>query len=383
VSETDERRARLILSLISEPGDPRFTDLTHELGGVRLLHAIRTDPERHDLLLAASARLEQLDLDVELERAQRCGARFVIPGDDEWPQQLADLHGVAPLNERGGVPIGLWVRGPLRLDTLGRSVAVVGARSSTTYGDEVASNLAAEVGLSGVPVISGAAFGIDYAAHRGALSAGAPTVAVLACGPDRAYPVSHRPLLEHLAREHAVVSEAPPGAAPQRVRFLARNRLIAALARGTVVVEAAARSGSLTTMNWTDRLNRIAMGVPGPITSAQSVGVHQAVRNGATLVTSGADVLELIGAAGEHLTTEPRGPVTARDRLPVHDRQVLDAVPVAAGAPTESIAVVAGLSVLGVHRSLARLQRSGLVDRDPRGWRLADAARAQPLDVPR
>ncbi len=383
MSATDERRARLILSMISEPGDPRFTDLAHELGGVRLLHAIHTDPERHELLLAASARLEKLDLDAELERAERCGARFVIPDDDEWPRQLAGLHGVAPLNERGGVPIGLWVRGPLRLDRLAKSVAIVGARSATTYGAEVASNLAAEVGLAGVPVVSGAAFGIDYAAHRGALSAGAPTVAVLASGPDRAYPVSHRRMLEHLASEHAIISEAPPGAAPQRVRFLSRNRLIAALARGTVVVEAAARSGSLTTMNWTERLNRIAMGVPGPITSPQSVGVHQAVRNGATLVTSGADVLELIGEAGEHLTTEARGPVTARDRLSVYDRQVLDAVPVVAGAPTESIAVVAGLSVAGVHDALARLQQAGLVDRDPRGWRLSDAARADALDVPR
>lgn len=375
MTEHDERRARLILSLISEPGDPRFTDLAHELGGVRMLHAIRTDPDRHELLLAASGRLRNLDLDAELDRAERCGARFVVPGDEEWPLQLDDLHGLVPLNERGGVPIGLWVRGPLHLNTLARSVAVVGARSSTTYGDEVASDLAAEVGGAGVPVISGAAFGIDYAAHRGALAAGAPTVAVLACGADRAYPTSHRPMLEHLAHEHAVVSEAPPGAAPQRVRFLARNRLIAALARGTVVIEAAARSGSLTTMNWADRLSRVTMGVPGPVTSATSVGVHQAIRNGAALVASGADVLELIGMAGAHLTTEPRGPVTARDRLSIQDRHVLDAVPVVAGAPTESIAVVAGLSVLAVHKALSRLQRCGFVDRDPRGWSLTDAGR--------
>ena len=373
--EGDERRARVILSLISEPGDPRFTDLAHEIGGVRLLHAIRTDPERHDLLMTASARLRELDVDAELARAARCGARFVFAGDEEWPAQLDDLAAVAPLNERGGVPIGLWVRGPLRLDSLTGTVAIVGARSATSYGSEVAADIAAAVGLAGVPVVSGAAYGIDYAAHRGALSADAPTVAVLACGPDRAYPVAHRPLLEHLAAHHAVISDAPPGAAPTRIRFLSRNRLIAALARGTVVVEAAARSGSLTTMNWAERLSRITMGVPGPVSSGASVGVHQALRSGAALVTSGADVLELIGTSGANLTEEPRAPQTTRDRLSVHDRQVLDAVPVTLGATAESVAKVAGLGVLTVQPALTRLRKAGLVERDPRGWRLTEDAR--------
>jgi DNA processing protein len=382
MSETDERRARVILSLISEPGDPRFTDLAHEIGGVRLLDAIQTDPERHELLMTASARLQELDVDAELLRAERCGARFVIPGDDEWPQQLDDLAAVAPLNERGGVPIGLWVRGPLRLDTLAGSVAIVGARSATSYGSEVAADIAAEVGLAGVPVVSGAAYGIDYAAHRGALSAGAPTVAVLACGPERAYPVAHQRLLEHLARHHAIVSDAPPGAAPTRIRFLSRNRLIAALSRGTVVVEAAARSGSLTTVNWAERLSRITMGVPGDVGSAASVGVHQALRNGAALVTSGADVLELIGVSGANLAAEPRAAQTARDRLSVHDRQVLDAVPVVLGAPAESIAKVAGLGILSVHPALGRLRKAGLVEREPRGWRLSDVARESGANGP-
>lgn len=376
----DERRARVILSLVSEPGDPRFTSLARELGGVGLLAAIREDAERHDLLLAASARLEQLDVDAELARAERCGARFVMPGDEEWPAQLDDLAGVPPLNERGGVPIGLWVRGPLRLDALAGSVAIVGARSATSYGSEVAADIAAEVGHAGAPVVSGAAFGIDYAAHRGALSADAPTVAVLACGPDRAYPAAHRALLEHLATHHAVVSDAPPGAAPTRVRFLSRNRLIAALARGTVVVEAAARSGSLTTINWAERLSRVTMGVPGPVSSAASVGVHQALRNGASLVTSGADVLELVGHVGDNLTEAPRAPVTARDRLSVHDRQVLDAVPVVLAAPVTSIAKVAGLGVAGVEEALRRLRDTGLVERGPRGWRLAEAARVPAPD---
>lgn len=367
-----ERDARMVLSLISEPGDPRYTDLTHQIGGVAVLEAVRSDPERHDMFQAAAERLKQLDLDGARVRAERCGARFVIPGDDEWPSQLDDLDGPEPLHERGGVPLGLWVRGTLRLDTLAGSVAIVGSRSSTSYGTEIAADIAAEVGLSGVPVVSGAAFGIDYAAHRGAVASDAPTVAVLACGPDRAYPLAHRQMLDFLAVEHAVVSEAPPGAAPTRIRFLARNRLIAALTRGTVVVEAAYRSGSLTTLNWADRLSRITMGVPGPVTSATSGGVHQAIRNGAALVTSGADVLELIGSAGSHLVDATRGPVHPRDRLTLHDRQVLDAVPVAVSAPVTSIAKVAGLAPAGVRAALARLAAAGLVAGGDTGWRLAE-----------
>ncbi len=240
----------------------------------------------------------------------------------------------------------------------------------------MAADLAGVLGLQGRSVASGAAAGIDYAAHRGSLNAGAPTVAVLACGVDRAYPAGHRPLLEHLAEEHLVLSEAPPGAAPHRVRFLARNRLIAALTTGTVVVEAAARSGSLNTLNWAQRLHRVAMGVPGPVTQATSEGVHHQIRSGGTaLVTSGYDVLELIGAAGEHLLDEPRGPVRARDRLRVRDQQVLDAVPVGSPAGPDSIALVAGLAVTEVYRTLHRLAEEGFVEQTRLGWRLGEAAR--------
>jgi DNA processing protein len=374
----DERRARLTLSLVSEPGDWGFATLAHELGGRELLASLRTDPERHELLTAAAARLSSVDVDATLEQAARLGVRFLIPGDDEWPSQLDDLHGVEPLHERSGVPIGLWVRGPLRLDSLGGAVALVGSRSSSSYGEQIAADIAAEIGLAGRPVVSGAAFGIDYAAHRGAVSVSAPTVAVLASGADRAYPTAHRRMIEHLAHEHAVVSEAPLGAAPQRVRFLARNRLIAALTRGTVVVEAAARSGALNTANWAQRLHRVTMAVPGPVTVATPAGCHLLVRSGAaTLVTSGADVLELTGGAGEHLTADPRGPETPRDRLSLRQRQVLDAVPAVSGAPAVSIAKVAGLGIVEVRKALGRLADQDFVENDGDGWRLGVAARPQ------
>ncbi|MEZ5092195.1 DNA-processing protein DprA [Nocardioides sp.] len=262
------------------------------------------------------------------------------------------------------------------LTGLARSVAVVGSRSATTYGTHVAGEIAAGLARDGQVVVSGAAFGIDQAAHRGALGGGGATVAVLACGVDRAYPAAHRALLDHLAEHAAVVAETPPGCAPMQLRFLSRNRLIAALTGGTVVVEAAVRSGALNTANWAARLHRPVMGVPGPVTSAPSEGVHELVRSGAaTLVTRAADVLELVGPAGEHLVEARRAPSTARDRLPRRDRQVLDAVPVRQAAATDAIARTAGLGLVEVRSTLERLAARTLVVGSPQGWRLAPDAR--------
>lgn len=377
MSVTDEERlARATVSLVAEPGDVRCLGLTRELGGVQFLEVLRDHADLRAELTAAAGRLAGVQPERILERADRQGIRFVVPGDDEWPSSLDDLGGAGALQSRGEVPVGLWVRGPLRLDRLAPSLAVVGSRSSTTYGDQLAGDLAAVVGHAGRPVVSGAAYGIDYAAHRGALSADAPTVAVLACGVDRVYPEAHRRLLEHLAAHHAVVSESPPGAAPFRIRFLARNRLIAALTRGTVVVEAALRSGALHTAAWADRLHRVVMGTPGLVTSAASEGVHELLRaGGATLVTRGEDVLELLGQSGEHLSETARGPEGPRDRLTVRARQVLDAVPAASPAPSSSVALVAGLGVSEVDRLLHGLAADGFVERYPAGWRLGERAR--------
>ncbi|NPC95542.1 DNA-processing protein DprA [Nocardioides sp. zg-DK7169] len=371
----EERLARAALSRLSEPGEPRLSSLVAQLGPVvlrdRLLEGRGSDGLQDDV----ATRLAACDPVAELERADHLGLRFVIPGDEEWPTQLDDLAAVEPLHRRGGVPVGLWVRGPLRLHELRHPVAVVGSRSATTYGTAVAAEIAAIAGREGYAVVSGAAYGIDHAAHRGAVSAEGPSVAVLACGADRVYPVAHRAMLEFLAAEGAVVSEAPPGCAPTRIRFLSRNRLIAALAEGTVVVEAAVRSGALNTATWTSRLNRHLMGVPGPVTSASSQGVHELVRSGAaTLVTSGADVLDVLGAVGEHLVQVPRARERARDRLTRRQQQVLDAVPLAQGAPVDSVARTAGIALLEVQTALAGLERGGYVERDEDGWRLAALA---------
>ena len=377
----DDRLARVALGALGEPGDPRLVSLVAELGAVTVRDHLAADRDLGGLLTDVASRLEAMDPERDLEHARRLGIRFVVPGDDEWPAQVDQLIAAETLNERGGPPLGLWVRGPARLDDLGESVAVVGSRSATTYGTSVAAEIGAVTARAGFTVVSGAAFGIDQAAHRGALAACGPTVAVLACGVDRAYPPAHRALLDHLGEAHAVVSELAPGRSPTRVRFLSRNRLIAALTRGTVVVEAALRSGALNTAGWASRLHRPLMGVPGPVTTAQSEGVHQLIRRGAaSLVTRGGEVLELVGTSGQHLVEAPSGPVLVRDRLSQRHKQVLDAVPVSRAAGADSIARTAGIGLLEVRSALTRLLRLGLVELADQGWRVRDANVAESPD---
>jgi DNA processing protein len=168
------------------------------------------------------------------------------------------------------------------------------------------------------------------------------------------------------------VSESPPGHAPFKARFLTRNRLIAALSRGTVVVEAARRSGALNTATWAARLHRPLMGVPGPVTSAPSEGVHRLLRSGqATVVTCGEDVLEVVGEVGEHLGAEPRGPARPHDGLSARLRQVLEAVPSVRPAPADSIARTAGVLLEHAREALTELARLDLVASAGQGWRLS------------
>lgn len=367
-----ERLARVALNRLAEPGDPRLASLVAELGAVAVRDHLLTERDPGELQTDVAVRLAAVDPARDLERAARLGIRFVIPGDDEWPVALDDLATVPAWEGSGGPPLGLWVRGPLRLDSLGRSVAIVGSRSATTYGVQVAGDLAAGVVREGLVVVSGAAFGIDQAAHRGALGAEGRTVAVLACGVDRVYPVAHRALLDHLARTSAVVAETPPGCSPTKLRFLTRNRLIAALTEGTVVVEAALRSGALHTAGWADRLHRCVMGVPGPVTSAPSQGVHQLLRGGAaSVVTAADDVLEMVSGSGDHLTEVRRGPVRPHDRLRRREQQVLDAVPAVRPAPTDAVARTAGIGLVETGATLERLAAVSLVVASPAGWRLA------------
>ena len=376
----DERLARVTLNRLGEPGDPRLTALVAELGAVAVCDYLREERDATGVATDVAARLRGLDPAGDLERAHREGIRFVVPGDAEWPTRLADLDRCPPLNGRGGAPLGLWVRGAARLaEAVDRSVAVVGSRSATTYGTGVAGEIAAHVAAEDVTVVSGAAFGIDQAAHRGALAARGPTVAVLACGVDRAYPAAHRDLLAYVAETGLVVSELAPGCAPTKLRFLSRNRVIAALSLGTVVVEAAIRSGALNTAHWASLTNRVLMGVPGPVTSAPSEGVHELLRTrDAALVTRGGDVLELVSPSGSFTQLPARGEVRPTDRLSETDRQVLDAVPVRLPTPAGSVARTAGLADPTVRAALERLRDGGFVVAGPAGWRLAGSTLPDP-----
>ncbi|MEV5383211.1 DNA-processing protein DprA [Streptomyces sp. NPDC052721] len=312
------------------------------------------------------ARARRAEPERDLEAARAAGARFVCPGDAEWPRQLDDLGDARPL--------GLWVRGraDLRMWAL-RSVAVVGARACTEYGAQAAATLASGLAERGWVVVSGGAYGIDGAAHRGALATHGATIAVLACGVDQPYPRGHAALITRIAEQGLVVGELPPGDHPTPSRFILRNRVIAALTRGTVVVEAACRSGSLATARAAQRLGRFTMGVPGPVTSALSVGVHELLRAEATLVTDATEVIELVGDMGE-LAPARRGPVLPRDLLQPAARTVLAALPGNRAAPADEIALGARTTREEAIARLYELRALGYVERHGDGWKLTRQA---------
>ncbi len=375
-----ERRARLAISLVAEPGDPRIARRLESRSASDLLSGIVAG----ETALPESWRSRAVGLEGRiggiLAAARARSVRWVCPGDSEWPGQLDDLDEVGELGGVGGRPLGLWVRGPARLDRLTeQAAAVVGARDATTYGCDVAADLAADLVDAGTTVVSGAAFGIDAAAHRGALSLDGPTVAVLACGADVDYPRAHAALLLRIAESGLVVSEHPPGATPTKNRFLTRNRVIAALTRGTVVVEAARRSGALNTLGWTNELGRIALAVPGPVTSQASVGVHHALRTGrATLVSNGAEALEDLDALGRRDATPPSAPRTAWDVLSPAVREVLEALPGHGSTTAEAVARQIGHPRALVEATLVRLEGDGFVRRIDDAWSLARRADLQP-----
>lgn len=362
-SPGDDREARVAWARIAEPGDAKAHRLISRYGAFAALRMLPSLPEgAGDGRFCA--RLSTLDLDADLGRIGQLGGRVVVPDDPEWPQGLDDL-------ERP--PYLLWVRGPLHLrDVCRRSVAVVGARASTAYGENHAAELAAGLAERGFAVVSGAACGIDAAAHRGALAVGGATVAVLAGGVDRPYPAMNAGLIGEIARSGAVISETPPGAAPMRQRFLLRNRIIAAMASGTVVVEAGLRSGSRNTAGTASSLHRPVMALPGPVTSMASAGCHEMVRSGmATLVTDAAEVAEEVGEIGADLAPERRGPDRPGDGLDELSRRVLDALSPRRSLDLAALTGDSGLSSGEVRSALGRLSLEGLVFQDPWGWRRA------------
>ncbi len=230
---------------------------------------------------ALIATRERVDLDRELERAERLGVTLLSIEDAGYPRLLREIPGAPPL---------LYVRGTLTpADEW--AIAVVGTRSPTAYGREAARHLAGDLARAGITIVSGLALGIDAIAHAAALEAGGRTVAVLGCGVDRPYPERHRELAERIISQGALVSDYPLGALPAAANFPPRNRIISGLSHGTLVVEAGARSGALITVEFALEQGRDVLAVPGSIFSRQSEGCLQLIRNGAALVASASDVL--------------------------------------------------------------------------------------------
>ena len=424
-------RARAYLLRVAEPPAPALLRLIAAVGPVEAATRVRAGAVAQSVARETAARRAVERVDDDLAAAHACGARLLTPEDPAWPHWaftalenaahgppaadpadgVADgdrpsggpgsggvagrgLNGdgvdeAAGWGRRGRIgaglrpargdlapPIALWVRGPGALDELcNQAAAIVGARAATGYGLHMAGELGAGLATAGFTVVSGAAIGVDGAAHRGALAAAGPNVAVLACGIDRSYPAAHEALLERIAATGLILSEYPPGSVPARHRFLVRNRLIAGLAAGTVVVEAGFRSGAQRTAADARSLGRPVMAVPGPVTSGRSAGCHRMIREGAVLVTRVEEVLEEVGRLGLHLADPPAVPgARPTDGLSALAVLVHDALPARAAQDVAWLANEAGVPPNAVRAALDELVRRELVE--PMGTRWQRPRRA-------
>ncbi|TYL51251.1 DNA-protecting protein DprA [Agromyces mariniharenae] len=389
--------ARAVLGLIAEPGDgvlgraisaagaPAVAErLLARAPAEALVDAVVEAGGDLDEREASSARdrwLPRLDhrgFVTSLAQAARVGARLLVPGDACWPSGVDELGAHAPL--------ALWVRG--RVEALAGTqptIALVGARAATGYGEHVTMEASAGLVDRGFAIVSGGAYGIDGMAHRAALASDGTTVAFLAGGVDRYYPLGHESLLARIAESGAVVAELPCGAAPTKWRFLQRNRLIAAAGEATVVLEAGMRSGSLNTAGHAAALGRPLGAVPGPVTSPASAGCHRLLREfDAVCVVDADQMAELVTAGGRprwsgELGIDVDGEAGSGDRgmtasFP-DDRadprliRVLDALSSRTPRPLADVARRAGLAVTEVMSVLGSLEAEGVAVRDARGWR--------------
>lgn len=394
--------ARAVLGMVAEPGDgvlgrvigaigaPAVTEHLLARGTAeRLVDLVAVVGEGLDVREAATGlerwrpRLEHGEFVRSLAQAARVGARFMVPGDPCWPL------GVDELGEHA--PIGLWVRGrPDALASAGATIALVGARAATGYGEHVTMEASAGLVDRGFSIVSGGGYGIDGMAHRAALASHGTTVAFLAGGVDRFYPLGHESLLARIAETGAVVAELPCGAAPTKWRFLQRNRLIAAASEATVVLEAGIRSGSLNTAGHAAALGRPLGAVPGPVTSPASAGCHRLLREFDAVCVVDADQMAELAVGGgprpsggriERAAEADDGYGGAGDRpepVATHrdapaadprDVRVLDALSTRSRRPLDDVARRAGLTVTETMSVLGRLEAESTAERDARGWR--------------
>jgi DNA processing protein len=365
-------RAWAYLSRAVEPPCAELAALVHRVGPIEAAERVRRGKVDDVLARHTEARREIDWATEDLDLIARRGGRLITPSEDEWPTlAFAAFGGRAVASKpQGRPPLVLWALGPARLDeTAQRAAAVVGTRAATSYGEQVAADLAAGLAEHDVAVVSGGAYGIDGAAHRAALAADGVTVGVLAGGLDIPYPAGHSALLHRIGGDGLLVTEYPPGVRPARHRFLTRNRLVAAFAGAAVVVEAGLRSGAANTAAWARMLGRVVGAVPGPVTSSASTGCHALLRAGAEVITRTEDIVELVGRIGE-LAPEENRPATALDGLGDEERRVYEALPGRGVATVDQIAVAAAMEPARILAPLAMLEIAGLVERHDGRWRI-------------
>ncbi|UUV32100.1 DNA-protecting protein DprA [Amycolatopsis roodepoortensis] len=303
---TADKIARAYLMRVAEPPAPALATFVSQHGPIEAAERVKRGACPQPVLAEVTGRLDGDRAAHDLEQAAAGGTRLVTPEDTEWPAgPLSDLAGVQASGFPAmAPPLGLWVRGPARLNEAAeRAISIVGSRASTGYGEYHASEFAYDLAGHGISIVAGASYGIDGSAHRGALHANGTTVAVLGCAIDQIYPAGHAHLLRSIAASGALVSEYSPGTVPGIRRFAARSRIVAALTAGTVVVEAGRHSGTRETVSAAEILGRTLMAMPGPVSSALSYGCHALIGSGdATLVASVDDILHTTGL-GEPSTT--------------------------------------------------------------------------------
>ena len=370
--------ARASWTGIAEPGDRAAGELVATLGAAGALTVlVEAWPVKRiaDAASAGGSELAAADIEsalarwgprlksgvalVALRQAVRCAVRLLVPGDPVWPVGVDDLGAHAP--------IALWLRGnKSALAATQHSIALVGARAATGYGEHVTMEASAGLVDRGFAIISGAAYGIDGMAHRAALASSGQTVAILAGGVDRFYPSGHDALLVRIVESGAVISELPCGSPPTKWRFLQRNRLIAAASQATIVLEAGWRSGSLNTAGHAASLARPIGAMPGPVTSAASAGCHRLIREfAATLVTSAAEMAELV--PGTEVTGIPDPSANSPSSTSARVR-LIDALSPRSPRSVDDLAARSGMSIAEVQTELGSLQIDGGASERERGW---------------
>lgn len=381
-ASAEELRAVMLLRLLPGLSDRRVARLLRAYGTARRALSLPSVEFTRALGKAAEKARSDPALSRRIEEVVRCcrelGARMIPFGAPDYPESLLSLVDPPPI---------LFARGDLSL--LARpAVAIVGSRRATAQGRRTTERIAAEIADRGVVVVSGLALGIDGAAHRGALAVEGGTIAVLGCGPDLAYPASHRALFGEILQEGLIVTEFPPGEPAQPHNFPRRNRILAGLSAGVVVVEAAERSGALITVDHALDLGVEVFAVPGSVEAPNAAGSNNLIRDGAHLVTGGLDVLEVLGWGARSSRAGSRGSEGAPDSGPPRDidsgsdapgpRSDLSRVRGALGTgprPVEELVPEVGFPVPRVLAALTRLELTGAAIRSAEGWRRAGQSR--------